>query len=45
MWGIPALLFLIAFFHRVAPGVIAKELMEAFRATAAIVGFLSAAYF
>jgi MFS family permease len=45
MWGIPALLFLIAFFHRVAPGVIAKELMEAFRATGAIVGFLSAAYF
>jgi hypothetical protein len=31
--------------HRVAPGVIAKELMEAFRATGAIVGFLSAAYF
>ena len=32
MWGIPALLFLIAFFHRVAPGVIAKDLMQAFNA-------------
>jgi hypothetical protein len=27
MWGIPALLFLIAFFHRVAPGVIAMTLL------------------
>jgi MFS family permease len=45
MWGIPALLFLVAFFHRVAPGVVAKELMQAFGATGAFVGLLSAAYF
>jgi MFS family permease len=45
MWGIPALLFLIAFFHRVAPGVIAKDLMQAFGASGAIVGLLSATYF
>ena len=45
MWGIPALLFLIAFFHRVAPGVIAKDLMQAFHATGAIVGLLSSTYF
>jgi MFS family permease len=45
MWGIPALLFLIAFSHRVAPGVVAKELMQAFGATGAFVGLLSAAYF
>ena len=45
MWGIPTFLFLIAFGHRVAPGVIAKDLMEAFSATGAIVGLLSAAYF
>jgi len=45
MWGIPALLFLIAFFHRVAPGVIAKDLMQAFNATGAIVGLLSSTYF
>jgi MFS family permease len=45
MWGIPAMLFLIAFFHRVAPGVIAKDLMLAFGASGAIVGLLSATYF
>ena len=45
MWGIPSLIFLVAFFHRVAPGVVAKELMQAFNATGAIVGLLSATYF
>ncbi len=44
-WSIPALLFLIAFFHRVAPGVMAKDLMQAFDATAATIGLLSATYF
>jgi MFS family permease len=45
MWGIPALLFLVAFFHRVAPGVIARDLMQAFDATGTLVGLLSATYF
>jgi len=45
MWGIPTFLFLIAFFHRIAPGVIAKDLMQAFGATGAVVGLLSATYF
>lgn len=45
MWGIPAALFLVAFAHRVAPGVIAKELMQEFRASSTLVGLLSAAYF
>lgn len=45
MWGIPALLFLIAFVHRAAPGVIAKDIMQAFNASGAIVGLLSATYF
>jgi len=45
MWGIPTFLFLVAFVHRVAPGVLAKDLMEAFGATGAIVGLLSATYF
>lgn len=45
MWAIPTALFLIAFFHRPAPGVVAKELMQAFQATGAIVGLLSATYF
>ena len=45
MWSIPALIFLIAFIHRVAPGVIAKDLMQAFQATGALVGLLSSTYF
>ncbi len=45
MWGIPALVFLIAFLHRAAPGVIAKDLMQAFAATGAMIGLLSAMYF
>ena len=45
MWSIPAALFLVAFFHRAAPGVIAKELMQAFDATGTLIGWLAATYF
>jgi len=45
MWGIPAFLFFFGFLHRVAPGVIVKEIMQAFNATGAIVGLMSAMYF
>ena len=45
MWGIPALVFLIAFLHRAAPGVIAKDLMQAFGMTGTELGLLSAMYF
>ena len=45
MWSLPALLFLIAFSHRAAPGIIAKDLMQEFGVTGAIVGLLSATYF
>src|SRR5216684_9187746 len=45
MWGIPAFIFLFAFLHRVAPGVVAKEIMQAFEASGTIVGLLSATYF
>lgn len=45
MWGIPTFVFTIAFFHRPVPGVIARELMQAFDATGALVGLLSAMYF
>src|SRR2546421_11489125 len=45
MWAIPAALFLVAFFHRVAPGVIAKELMQTFGATGTLIGLLSSTYF
>lgn len=36
---------MLAFFHRPAPGVIAKELMQDFAAGGTMVGLLSAAYF
>ena len=45
MWAIPAFLFLIGFFHRAAPGVIARDLMHAFDATGATIGLLAATYF
>ena len=38
MWAIPVFLFLIGFFHRAAPGVIARDLMQAFEATGATIG-------
>jgi sugar phosphate permease len=45
MWSMPAALFLVAFFHRNAPGVMARELMETFGVTGAVIGLLSATYF
>lgn len=45
MWGIPAFLFFFAFLHRVAPGVIVKEIMQTFNASGELVGLLSAMYF
>ena len=45
MWGIPAFVFFLAFLHRVAPGVIVKDIMQAFGASGEIVGLLSAMYF
>src|SRR5688500_3165418 len=45
MWSLPALLFLIAFFHRVAPGVMARELMQTFGVSGTVIGLLSATYF
>jgi len=45
MWALPALLFFIAFAHRAAPGIIAKDLMQEFGVTGTVVGLLSATYF
>lgn len=45
MWGIPAFMFLFAFLHRVAPGVVAKDIMRAFDIGGATIGQLSAMYF
>lgn len=45
MWALPTFLFFLAFFHRPAPGVMARELMDAFGATGAMIGLLAATYF
>src|SRR5712691_13555262 len=45
VWGVPVFLFFFAFLHRVAPGAVVKEIMQAFNASAEIVGLLSAMYF
>src|SRR5690349_19153390 len=45
MWTLPALLFFVGFFHRAAPGVIARDLMQAFAISGVTVGWLAGAYF
>jgi MFS family permease len=45
MWGIPAFVFLFAFLHRVAPGVVAKDIMRAFDIGGGAIGQFSAMYF
>lgn len=45
VWGLGALLYFIAFFQRVAPGVMTVELMTDFQLSAAALGNLSAFYF
>ncbi len=45
MWAIPSFIFLVAFFHRVAPGTVAKELMGSFQVGGALLGLLSSVYF
>ena len=45
VWGLGALLYLIGFYQRVAPGVITGELMSEFGLGAAALGQLSALYF
>lgn len=45
VWGLGAALFLIGFFHRVAPAVLTRELSTEFALTAAALGNLSAVYF
>lgn len=45
VWGLGALLYLIGFYQRVAPGVITGELMTEFALNAAALGQLSALYF
>lgn len=45
VWGLAALLYLIGFYQRVAPGVMTVELMSDFSLNAAALGNLSAFYF
>lgn len=45
VWGLGAAFYLIAFYQRVAPAVITRELSEAFSLSAASLGNLSAFYF
>ncbi len=45
MWGLVATLYLIGFFQRMAPAVMAEELMRDFQLGGALLGNLSAAYF
>jgi len=45
IWGLGALLYLIGFYQRVAPGVMTVELMTDFRLSATSMGNLSAFYF
>jgi sugar phosphate permease len=45
VWGLGAALYLIGFFHRVAPAVLTNELSSEFGLTAAALGNLSAVYF
>ncbi len=45
VWSFGALLYLLGFFHRVAPAVITTELMQEFALGAAALGNLSAVYF
>jgi MFS family permease len=45
VWGLGALLYLIGFFHRVAPGVMADRLMAEFAIGGAALGNLSGFYF
>ena len=45
LWGLGAVLYLIGFYQRVAPGVMTGELMRDFQINAAALGNLSAFYF
>jgi len=42
--AIPALLYFVSYFHRIAPVVVASDLMRAFSVSAATLGSLSAVY-
>jgi len=45
VWGAAMTVFIVGYFHRIAPGAIALDLMAAFHTTGAVLGLLSAIYF
>lgn len=45
VWGIMCLAYIIVFFHRIAVGVVADNLMAEFNVTGAVLGNLGAVYF
>lgn len=45
VYGVLAVSYMLVFFHRVAPGAVASELMRAFDTTGAALGSLAAIYF
>lgn len=45
VWGVMCLAYVIVFFHRIAPGVVADNLMAEFGVTGAALGNLGAVYF
>ncbi|MEW6691056.1 MAG: MFS transporter, partial [Pseudomonadota bacterium] len=44
-YGLGTAAFVLAFFHRVAPGAVAADLREAYSASATMLGFIAALYF
>jgi len=45
IYGVLAVSYMLVFFHRIAPGVVAADLMRAFDTTGAALGSLAAIYF
>ena len=44
IWGVLALVYIVSYFHRVAPAVLAKDLMGSFSATGSDVATMAALY-
>ncbi len=44
VWGVLALVYVVSYFHRLAPAVLAKDLMAAFRASGVEVATMAALY-
>lgn len=44
VWGVLALVYVVSYFHRIAPAVLAKDLMRTFAATGVEVATMSALY-